>query len=579
MVARTSSDMSSMSEEEEYTVLEKLIEFLQPWKELQALNKKYSSSSMNGGNSFVQEAAPVMRKYQKLFEELEICVSHNQQTPMNSRQNNSITLAEISNIYKIMKALRADDAFAFAESLAVSVNPRHIRVLLHRSNQYWLLLDCVRCRVGSFNAVETEDEAWSNLGNKKASPWIRVGPWSQQVQVQFYWCPISGKLGQLLAGNTSTDPFTSKDYGNFFVLLHTLCLAHLQKGCEVFKTPFGRSIGWLALQKVKWQIIHFALGCAGYVAVLMWLTYEMQRSYQAADPASLNGCIPFHLQHDGYLKAHLAMLSVALASFAKIASFICESIMLFRLGDLGWLCEFYFSSPWDVFWILSDVATFAIMLRALIAFWACEESFFATHPDLLVVVILIKWSHFLMCLCIFPWFGSAVLPAFQAIISDASLVFVICVCVLLLGSVHAYYSFPSVSLGLQGALLQIYQMNVLGDDSEFVRENNSHEWTGDGFIVACSFLSLIVFLNVYIGILATAYDRFAKDPQNTYITWLATYSRVYYLRFAFFMDIKERLFKSCTGRQAEREEVSEQGVWIALRTPKERTRIEEMDEQ
>ncbi|CAE7412490.1 guk1 [Symbiodinium natans] len=93
---------------------------------------------------------------------------------------------------------------------------------------------------------------------------------------------------------------------------------------------------------------------------------------------------------------------------------------------------------------------------------------FRLHPGFLSFLVLIRWTQLAIGLLQIEQLGRNVVPVVHAISRPESLSFLFFLCIVVLGSFHAYYVFPikentGTFSHVMNTFLKIFRLEILGD--------------------------------------------------------------------------------------------------------------------
>ena len=199
------------------------------------------------------------------------------------------------------------------------------------------------------------------------------------------------------------------------------------------------------------------------------------------------------------------------------------------------------------------------------------------YINLVSFMIFFRWLTFVQnCLGI-RTVGENVLPAFHAVSQPEALYFLVFLALVVLGSFHAYYAFPTEEIDASAhpgnvvwyevlsGFLRIFRLEVLADfdmdelegrgeflNASLVRghiaadlEEELPKPFHDGLRYMFLLLSLVVnviMMNVYIGLLSSLYDAAKLERRQIYFQFLANQAYRYVLLRSFWEEL------SCAGR-------------------------------
>lgn len=175
-----------------------------------------------------------------------------------------------------------------------------------------------------------------------------------------------------------------------------------------------------------------------------------------------------------------------------------------------------------------------------------RESFLSTHPFQLSALIFLKWLLLMLKLMNVGYIVDCLYPAYKAIVSKDSIAFLGYLGLLSVGTGLAYYSLPIPDLVSAGgswgipymmAFMRASRLDFLGDiefaelagedeqpdrrlgrprgnsgsgESDISDIINSYRWSLQLFTLVCSLLFPVILLNLYVGLLSSAYQK-ARD--------------------------------------------------------------------
>jgi len=209
----------------------------------------------------------------------------------------------------------------------------------------------------------------------------------------------------------------------------------------------------------------------------------------------------------------------------------------------------------------------------VIAMTVHNDTFFTEHRVFLAYTILAKWVQLMLHLLAVPKFGKTVLPACAAIADGDSTAFLLFLMMFALGCTHCYYALPVVNKW-SNAFLVMFRLIALGDmdvdELEGKDANVVTPWSGlsnestageidnqgrtkfrsfmpgvddpgakeywkPGFdpeswdagvqtlLMFISTFATIILMNVYIGVLGSAYDDAKKNVRSLFNSFRAQY--------------------------------------------------------
>lgn len=177
-----------------------------------------------------------------------------------------------------------------------------------------------------------------------------------------------------------------------------------------------------------------------------------------------------------------------------------------------------------------------------------EDSYFATHPNFLALLVLCRWTMFISSLQLIDMIGRNVVPLAHSVTRPASVVFMLFLTMSLFATFHAYFVFPlyrktDLDSILEGfidmfrlemlsdfdlAELQNMHKNISGEvrgsqfegDIENYGNQKFHQGIRIGFVIISLSLS-VVAMNTYIGLLGELYSEAVKKKNQIYNHYLA----------------------------------------------------------
>ncbi|CAJ1351931.1 unnamed protein product [Effrenium voratum] len=174
------------------------------------------------------------------------------------------------------------------------------------------------------------------------------------------------------------------------------------------------------------------------------------------------------------------------------------------------------------------------------------------HPNFFSMLVLFRWTHAGLAVLQMQRIGVRIVPVVHAVSRPASLFFMVFLCMVVLGSFHAYFVFPlpdndADSLdGLLETFLKIFRLEILSDfdlneleglDPQIIAkmtgkggitgsiedEEGSHFYHRGirGEFVILSVLVTVVAMNVYIGLLSELYEAAEQQSNQLFMHFTA----------------------------------------------------------
>jgi len=405
---------------------------------------------------------------------------------------------------KILDRSVEDTAYNFLRSLSVQITPKKASLLLSpesgqnlrsRSIQYGLGL---AMKFGKFNFRSNFfDDTAPSRGKPKT-----FGSRADKAFAEFHWSSAVA-----LVDFEDDSPQRTVEQ-----LQLILAFSKMDPQRKEFLTVMGRVILQAAGRRLRARNICL-LGIDILSLILLVALAERIRRRQ----------IP-HL---------LILVCLALLSIFKLFDQCAEIIMC--LKSFGFEVIRVYIRGWTSLLALAEVYTSIVMITMLICYrdsHSFEHSWFDLHPVLLMFVVIIRWIQFLLSLLVSKYFGSTILPAFEAAISKESLRFLTFLLLILCASAHGYWSLP---FGGQRyfweILIRMFRMEYVGDfDMQELEGVHDHmnlttgeinngdgtEWH-DGvrvMFIGCSMMTTIIAMNVYIGVVSKTYDALKQNSQR-----------------------------------------------------------------
>jgi len=191
---------------------------------------------------------------------------------------------------------------------------------------------------------------------------------------------------------------------------------------------------------------------------------------------------------------------------------------------------------WTSFLVLTEVYTSIVMITMLSCYprnsYEFKYTWFNANPVLIMFVVVLRWTLLLISILESRFFGSTVLPAFQAAISKESLRFLTFLAVVLLATTHAYWSLPIANENsLWEVITRMFRMEYVGDfdvnelegvesyadlTTGEINGGSATEWHNGVrvMLVGCCLMTTIISLNVYIAVISNTYDKLKESsPQ------------------------------------------------------------------
>jgi len=212
------------------------------------------------------------------------------------------------------------------------------------------------------------------------------------------------------------------------------------------------------------------------------------------------------------------------------------------------------------------------------------------HPVYLFCAVAAKWVNVMLTWLNISFLGKSVLPVWDAVKDRASWVFMLYLAIGCFGLTHAYYTFPMKGEEpLVESVWRVLRLFILGDFDLYemegvdqvihgtssgshidatIQDGEHRERLDDGlrvFIAGAVFLGPVLFLNVFIGVLGSAYEDAKAQINGNFMKFRLDHLMVLLLRDFFFSNLF--CLRHC--KQSENADNPEdwrdnRGVWIKL---------------
>jgi len=228
------------------------------------------------------------------------------------------------------------------------------------------------------------------------------------------------------------------------------------------------------------------------------------------------------------------LVVLAVLSCVKLMDQFGEILMGFRAFGLKGIRVYF--RVWTSFLVLTEVYTSIVMIAMLSCYpthaYDFKYTWFDSNPVLIMFVVVLRYVQFLLSILVSGFFGSTILPAFQAAISKESLRFLSFLVLILFASAHGYWSLPIAGEdSFLEVLVRMFRMEYVGDFNMHelegvsdvmnlttgeINEGSSTEWHNGVRVmfVGCSMMTTIISLNVYIGVISNTYDELKENSQQ-----------------------------------------------------------------
>eukprot|EP00927_Polykrikos_kofoidii_P029673 TRINITY_DN25628_c1_g1_i1.p1 TRINITY_DN25628_c1_g1~~TRINITY_DN25628_c1_g1_i1.p1 ORF type:complete len:709 (-),score=89.67 TRINITY_DN25628_c1_g1_i1:179-2305(-) len=214
----------------------------------------------------------------------------------------------------------------------------------------------------------------------------------------------------------------------------------------------------------------------------------------------------------------------------------------------GWVAGLYaYFTVWNAITVIMEIFNSLVIFVAYVILMmngTCVYDLLIGHPVLFALSIFSRWIYCLMNFLGTKVCGNTLLPAFYAVVSYDSMMFLFFVLWTLFGMTNAYWVLPIAdNAEFTDTLLKIFRLGALGDfdmnDLEGVNQVIKAEQDVSGhhvmmledpeggsqgaaffhygvryLFIVFSFVSTIMLMNVYIGLLSGEYDK-AKENSKT----------------------------------------------------------------
>lgn len=348
-------------------------------------------------------------------------------------------------------------------------------------------------------------------------------------------------------------------------------LTDLGSDSDVFTTVFACNLVLAAEMRVRPMFKFVIFKDALFIVLLANVGYDVRNENV---PGTLVVLLIFFLTLMDFFRAFLRVcfycnawckykLSIAKATFSTLALLVVETMSIIFVG-----C-YILGIVWNEWHLHGDqFHSWQRFLERRIEMWCTphkthEDSYFATHPNFLALLVLCRWTMFISSLQLIDMIGRNVVPLAHSVTRPASVVFMLFLTMSLFATFHAYFVFPlyrktDLDSVLEG-FIDMFRLEMLSDfdlaELQNMHKNISGKVSGSqfeggiedsgnqrfhqgiriGFVIISLSLS-VVAMNTYIGLLGELYSEAVKKNQiyNHYLAavmWPHLYMRPVLLYF------------------------------------------------
>lgn len=333
-------------------------------------------------------------------------------------------------------------------------------------------------------------------------------------------------------------------------------LTDLGSDSDVFTTVFACNLVLAAEMRVRPMFKFVIFKDALFIVLLAEVGYEVRNENV---PGTLVVLLIFSLTLIDFLRALLRVrfyfdvwcqykLSIAKTTFSTLALLVVETMSIIFVGCYIYgICWNEWHSHRDQFQSLQSFVE-----RRIEMWWrphkTHEDSYFATHPNFLALLVLCRWTMFISSLQLIDMIGRNVVPLAHSVTRPASVVFMLFLTMSLFATFHAYFVFPlyrktDLDSVLEG-FIDMFRLEMLSDfdlaELQHMHQNISGKVSGSqfeggiedsgnqqfhqgiriGFVIISLSLS-VVAMNTYIGLLGELYSEAVKKKNQIYNHYLA----------------------------------------------------------